>query len=144
MTIVQNSVRSVLSGREVTVLDPEQTVFEAAGILSAQTIGGAPVLDGDRLVGVFTERDVLQRVVAVGLDPRTTRVGEVMTPNPSTIDADTPLVNAFGMMIEGQFRHLPVIQGDGRVVAMMSMRDVPLEHRIMHRQWTEWTNKKAL
>lgn len=143
MTKARQDVRSVLSDRPLIVLRPEETVREAAAILCSQEIGAAPVLADDRLVGIFSERDVLQRVVAAGRDANATRVQDVMTPDPSTIGADCSLVKAFGMMIEGRFRHLPVVEG-GRVVAILSMRDVPPEYRIMHRQWTEWTNGKAV
>lgn len=137
--MVHSSVRSLLTGRDLIVLSPFQTVFEAAGILSSQIIGGAPVLDGNQLVGIFTERDVLRSVVAADRDPKTTRVADVMTPKPRTIEAAAPLVKAFAMMSEGQFRHLPVIGGDGTVVAMLSMRDIPVEYRILHQHWSDWT-----
>ena len=137
--MVHCSVHSLLTGRDLIVLSPLQTVFEAAGILSSQIIGGAPVLEGDQLVGIFTERDVLRRVVAADRDPKATRVGDVMTPRPRTIEAVAPLVKAFAMMCAGQFRHLPVMDGDGTVVAMLSMRDIPVEYRILHQQWSDWT-----
>ncbi len=137
--MVHSSVRSLLTGRDLIVLSPFQTVFEAAGILSSQIIGGAPVLDGNQLVGIFTERDVLRSVVAADRDPKTTRVADVMTPKPRTIAAAAPLVKAFAMMCAGQFRHLPVMDGDGTVVAMLSMRDIPVEYRILHQQWSDWT-----
>lgn len=139
MSKVNNTVGSVLEGRTLIVLAAEQTVREAAGILSQHGIGAAPVLSGQQLLGVFTERDVLKRVVAAGRDPNVARVGEVMTADPQTTRPETPLVTAFAMMIDGNFRHLPVVADDGRVLAMLSMRDVPPEHRIMHRQWSDWT-----
>lgn len=140
MTAVDNHVSSVLTGRTLVVLGPDQTVREAAVLLGHHRIGGAPVLDGGRLVGVFTERDVLERVVAVGGDADALRVCEVMTREPRTVTPATALVTAFAMMTEGNYRHLPVVDGGGSVVAMLSMRDIPPEHRIMHRQWREWTN----
>lgn len=143
MTTLRHTVGSMLEGRRLIVLSPGQSVRDAAGILSAHGIGAAPVVGGERLVGVFTERDVLRRVVAAGLDADTTTVGDVMTPDPRTIDAATSLVTAFAIMVEGRFRHLPVVDGSGRAVAMLSMRDVPVDHRIMHRQWTDWTNGRS-
>lgn len=137
--MVHSSVRSLLTEQALVVLSPGQTVLEAAAIFSAHNIGGAPVLDGGRLVGVFTERDVLRRVVALACDPKATRVVDVMTSDPRTIDAGTSLVKAFAIMSKGQFRHLPVVGDDGAVVAMLSMRDIPAEYRIMHRQWVDWT-----
>lgn len=125
------------------VLSPGQMVFEAAAIFSAHNIGGAPVLDGGRLVGVFTERDVLRRVVALACDPKATRVADVMTRNPRTIEAGTSLVRAFAIMSGGKFRHLPVVGDDGAVVAMLSMRDIPAGYRILHHQWVAWTGSDA-
>jgi CBS domain-containing protein len=143
MTRIRNTVGSMLEGRRLIVLSPGQTVREAAGVLTAHGIGAAPVVAGERLVGVFTERDILRRVVAAGRDADAATVGDVMTADPRTIDAATSLVSAFAIMVEGRFRHLPVVDGSGRAVAMLSMRDIPVEHRVMHRQWTEWTNGRS-
>lgn len=142
MSAVDNSVLTVLSDQTLVVLHPEQTVRDAATLLSTHRIGAAPVLVGDDLAGVFTERDVLKKVVAAGRNADATSVGEVMTRKPQTVTAESSLVHAFALMIEGEFRHLPVVGRDGKVIAMLSMRDIPPEHRIMHRQWTEWTNGK--
>jgi CBS domain-containing protein len=87
------------------------------------------------LVGIFTERDILRRVVAAGRDSDATRVADAMTPDPRTVSAETSLVKAFALMVEGNFRHLPVVEGDGRVIAMLSIRDIPQEHQLMHLQW---------
>lgn len=142
MSSVDNSVLTVLGDQTLVVLHPEQTVRDAAALLSTQRIGAAPVVVGDELVGVFTERDVLKKVVAASRNADATHVGEVMTRQPQTVTADSSLVHAFALMIEGEFRHLPVVGRDGGVIAMLSMRDIPPEHRIMHRQWAEWTNGK--
>lgn len=135
MNTVFNTVRSALSGREPIFVAAENTVREAAVILSDHEIGAAPVLAGDRLVGIFTERDILRRVVAAGRDSDATRVADAMTPDPRTVSAETSLVKAFALMVEGNFRHLPVVEGDGRVIAMLSIRDIPQEHQLMHLQW---------
>lgn len=139
MAKIDNTVGRVLNGRRLITLAPEQTVRDAATILSSHSIGAAPVLSGHELIGVLTERDVLQRVVAAGRDPDLTKVSEVMTPAPRTVSRKSSLVEAFAIMAEGHFRHLPVVEGDGQVVAMLSMRDVPLKHRVMYQQWIEWT-----
>ena len=136
MKTVFNTVRSALSGREPIFLTTEKTVREAAVILSDHGIGAAPVLDGDQLVGIFTERDILRRVVAAGRDADAMPVAEAMTPDPRTVSAETSLVNAFALMMEGKFRHLPVVDGGGRVIAMLSIRDIPQEHQLMHLQWS--------
>ena len=83
---------------------------------------------GGRLDGIFTERDLLVRVVAAGLDPATTTVGSVMTRDPDRIDAAAPVIEAIRRMDEGNFRHLPVVDGD-RIVGVISWRDLPFEER---------------
>jgi CBS domain-containing protein len=84
--------------------------------------GALPVCAGSRLVGVFTERDALFRVIGQDRDPRTTQLSDVMTCDPQTIGTDKPLGHALHMMYEGGFRHVPVI-ADGRPVGMISARD---------------------
>ena len=124
MTQVDNTVGGALSGRAPICLTAGQTIREAAAILSDHEIGAAPVLDGDRLVGMFSERDILRRVVTARRDLDETRVAEAMTPDPRTVSAETSLIEALALMIEGKFRHLPVVDGDGRVIAMLSIRDM--------------------
>jgi CBS domain-containing protein len=79
------------------------------------------VIERGRLLGIFTERDVLFRVVAKGLDATRTRLADVMTPNPITIEADLPFGYALVVMHREGFRHLPVVK-DGKVVAIISAR----------------------
>ena len=143
MTQVDNSVRGALSGRAPICLTAGQTIREAAAILSDHEIGAAPVLAGDRLVGMFSERDILRRAVAAGRDLDAMRVAEAMTPDPRTVSTETSLVEALALMIEGNFRHLPVVDGGGRVIAMLSMRDIPSVNQLMHLQWMTWTNGKG-
>jgi len=81
-----------------------------------------PVMVGTALVGIFTERDVMSRVVAAGRDPLTTLVAAVMTRDPATISPDRPVIHALHIMDEGGFRHLPVLDRN-RLVGMMSIRD---------------------
>ena len=135
---VSNDVASVLSNRELITLDPEQTIRSAAQVLSSEEIGAAPVMIEGNLVGVLSERDILKKVVAEGESAENQKVSRIMTENPQTVTSDTSLVKAFGMMLDGHFRHLPVLS-DGKIVAMLSIRDIPPEHHIMHRQWSQWT-----
>jgi CBS domain-containing protein len=85
-------------------------------------VGAVMVVEEGRLVGVFTERDALFRVLAEGRDTRTTRLSDVMTRNPATIHPDRPFAEALHIMHEGGFRHVPVVE-DGRPVGMVSARD---------------------
>ncbi len=85
--------------------------------------GCALVTDGDELVGIFTERDLVTRVIAEGLDPAEVRLGDVMTPDPFTLKPDDPPAFAIHRMVEQGLRHLPVIE-DERLVGFISVRNV--------------------
>jgi CBS domain-containing protein len=97
-------------------------VSEVARTMRDRNVGALMIVDGTRLTGVFTERDALFRVLAPGRDPATTPVGEVMTSSPQTIHPDKPFVEALRMMLEGGYRHVPVVE-NGRVLGMVSVRD---------------------
>lgn len=118
----QRSIRDVISLRPLLCATPGQSVRDAALLMGQAHVGALPVVDQDRLVGIFTERDALCRVLACCLDPVATRVGEVMTANPQTITPDQPLAHALIRMYDGGFRHLPVLDGD-RVIGVVSARD---------------------
>ena len=139
MSNIYRTVGDVVSGQELIAFAPGDSVRKAAEILTAREIGAAPVVTENRVLGVFSERDILREVVADGQNADALTVADIMTPNPKMISANATLVMAFGIMVEREFRHLPVVDGNGRLIAMLSMRDIPPEHRIMYRQWKEWT-----
>jgi CBS domain-containing protein len=97
-------------------------VFAAARLMKKHHVGALMVVDGDRLAGIFTERDVVFRVLAEGRDASTTRVSEVMTANPRTVDADKAVGHALMLMYDGGFRHVPIVD-DGKPLGMISARD---------------------
>lgn len=115
-------IRSIIEDQEVISCPSQTTVSEAALLMKKHEIGAMMVVDDGKLVGVFTERDALFRVVAEGLDTQTTLLADVMTANPQTIDPDKPFINALQMMHEGGYRHVPVVEND-RPVGMISARD---------------------
>ena len=100
---------------------PVELVAKAAQRMARRNVGAMLVVADGRLLGILTERDILFRVVAKGLDATRTRVEEVMTPNPKTIQADLPLGSALVLMHREGFRHLPVMMGD-KVVGVISAR----------------------
>lgn len=107
--------------RQVLKAAPTATARKAAKMMKEKNAGAVLVIDNDRLVGIFTERDVVFRVVAAGLDPAQVRLRDVMTPDPHVVAPDRPLGVALMIMHEGRFRHLPVVL-DGKVVGMVSAR----------------------
>lgn len=115
-------IRSIIEEQEVISCPSDTTVSVAALLMKRHEIGALMVVDDGKLVGVFTERDALFRVVAEGRDTRITRVAEVMTAHPQTIDPDQSFAHALHMMHEGRYRHVPVVE-NGRPVGMISARD---------------------
>lgn len=105
--------------------DVNQIVLEVAQAMVARDIGAVPVLENGTLVGVFSERDLMKRVVAERKDPRSIRVSEVMTSDPLTVSPFEEVETCRTLMKRHSFRHLPVCQGM-QLVGMVSMRDILL------------------
>jgi CBS domain-containing protein len=118
----QRPVRSVIERQTPVTCPPETSVAEAAKLMHRHRVGALLVVEGERLRGIFTERDALFRVIAEDRDPRTTVVSEVMTGDPQTIPPDRPFGHALHMMFEGGFRHVPVTE-NGRPIGVVSARD---------------------
>ena len=114
-------VRSVMQRRKVLKAVPETLVSEAAKLMADKNVGAIMVIEDDHLVGIFTERDVVFRVVARGLDAQTTRLADVMTRAPHTVDPNKSFGYALLVMQENGFRHLPVTQ-DGKPIGIVSSR----------------------
>jgi CBS domain-containing protein len=110
-------------GGAIEFVGPDTAVYDAVALMNRQQIGSVLVLDGARLLGIFTERDVLTRVVGAGRDPLTTKVADVMTRKLVVIERTTTVGQALGLMSQRRCRHLPVVDGD-RVVGLVSMGDL--------------------
>src|SRR5262245_44636184 len=115
-------IRVIIEDQKPITASSDITVAAAARLMKQHRIGALLVVDGGRLAGIFTERDALFRVVAEGRDPAATRIAEVMTVNPRTIEPDRPFGHALHLMYEGEFRHVPVVE-NGRPLGMVSARD---------------------
>jgi CBS domain-containing protein len=103
-------------------LSPETTVSKAAELMAKNLIGAVMVVEQERLIGIFTERDALFRVIARGLDARTTRLAEVMTAEPQAVDPGTSYGYALVLMQENGFRHTPVVE-NGKPIGIVSSRN---------------------
>jgi len=114
-------IKEVMDRRKLVKATASTTVAKAAKLMAAKQVGAVLVVDANRLVGIFTERDALYRVIAQGLDAETTTVGEVMTASPQTISPDALFGQALYTMSQQRFRHLPVID-NGVLVGIVSSR----------------------
>ena len=99
------------------------SIVDAAKLMKGEDTGVAPIVDGERLVGVVTDRDIVVRVVAEGRDPATTRIDEIASRNLVTIDPQQDLDEALRLMAQHQVRRLPVVEEDGRLIGVVT-RDV--------------------
>ena len=120
-------IRDIMREGFLFVVQRTATVSEAVRMMAAHSVGIVTVLDGDKLVGVFSERDVVQRVVDRGLDPARTRVGDVMTTELVVADADEDYQSAMRKMDQANIRHLLVVS-EGRILSMISIRDLMRVH----------------
>ena len=116
-------ISQILSDQELYSVEEDETVLEVASKMAALHVGAILVLENGRLCGIFSERDLLSRVVVEGRDPRNIRVDEVMTRDPMTIDESATADEAMEIMHTHSCRHLPVLR-NGRVVKLVSMRDL--------------------
>jgi CBS domain-containing protein len=111
-----------LARQPAVVTSPDATVHELSKLLKRERAGAAVVLDYRALVGIISERDVVERVVAAGRDPTTTRVSEIMTTDVRTAPAGMKIPEALAVMYAGRFHHLPLVGTDGGVVGILSIR----------------------
>lgn len=118
----QRPISQIIGKQRILTVAPEITVDQAAKQMKEVGLGTVMVVENGLLIGIFTERDVLYRIVAERRDPQTTTLSEVMTRNPQTISPGKPFGHALHMMFEGGFRHVPVVE-KGKPVGMISARD---------------------
>lgn len=120
--MAERTIRQIIEGQELLTAPSTTTVAEAARLMKQRNGGALMVVDDGKLVGMFTERDALFRVLAAGLDGAATPLSAVMTENPRTISPERSFEHALGFMREGRFRILPVVE-DGRPIGVISVRD---------------------
>lgn len=127
-----HTLKSILDGRSLYSVETGQTVMEVARRMATLKVGAILVLDGGALKGLFSERDLMTRVVVAGRGLDSTRVGDVMSSNLAVIDERASTEDAMSLMRRAGCRHLPVLRGRD-VVGMVSMRDLmnlELEDRV--------------
>jgi CBS domain-containing protein len=117
------AVKAIIGARETVTVGPRTSVLETAQRMAAHRIGALPIVDEGRLVGIFTERDVLTRVVAAGLDPAATTVGDVMSIQLVVAEVGEPYDVCLQRMRQAGVRHLIVLD-QGRLAGIVSLRDL--------------------
>jgi CBS domain-containing protein len=122
---MNTSIATLLDGkgRALHAVPVTVTVYEAVVAMNQHRIGAMLVMDGAKLAGIFTERDVLTRVISASLDPKVTPVSQVMSSNVLTIAPEATVQQVMDIFAEKHCRHLPVIQGD-KLVGLISIGDV--------------------
>ncbi len=120
--MLNEPVRSVMGRKQLVVAAPDASVSTAAGLMAQNGVGAVLVVEDGRLVGIFTERDIVLRVVAQGRDVLATRLAEVMTPAPVTVAPKETFGYALLLMHEHGFRHVPVVE-NGVPVGIVSARN---------------------
>jgi len=117
------TLRDLIKDRRLYTVESNRSVLEAARYMMEHNVGALPVLRDGALAGILSERDIMNRVVAVGRTPGTTAVSEVMTANPRAVPADESIEECLFIMREFGFRHLPIVEGK-ELRGLVSLRDV--------------------
>ena len=117
-------IRSVLEAKKLLTAPPDATVEDAAKSMAKKKAGAVLVVEGTRLVGIFTERDAVFRVMAAGKDPKATRLADVMTRELLVCSPETDIVEARRIMVFRRIRNLPVIDKNGGLVGLVSLVDL--------------------
>jgi len=115
-------LKSVMERKKFLTASPDKTVTQAARLMANKNTGALLVMEDDQLVGIFTERDLVFRVISKGLDPKTTPLRDVMTTNVKSLDAHQTYGHALVIMQENGFRHVPVIE-NGVAIGIISSRN---------------------
>ena len=121
---ITTTIGSILDRKGVTVwsVSPNDTVFEAISTMAEKNVGALPVLEGDRLVGMVSERDYARKVILLGRGSRETTVAEIMTSNVRTVRLDDSVQACLQLMTENRIRHLPVMV-EGKLAGIISIGD---------------------
>ncbi len=116
-------IGEIVSGRPLFSIAKESTVAEAARFMAEKNVGAVPVMEGNRLVGIFPERDVITRVISKSLDPGTTTISDVMTTKIIVANADENYESCLKKMQQAHCRHMPIVAGE-QLIGFVSLRDL--------------------
>ncbi len=121
--ILTESIEALKPAVPVTIA-PGGTVLDAVRLMNQRRVGCVCVAEGTRLVGIFSERDVLRKVIEQGVDVRRTPVSELMTRNPETLTAQDKIAFALNKMHVGGYRHVPIVDRSGKLTGIVSIKDI--------------------
>lgn len=134
--MIVSNVAEIISDQVLAEINLNDSVRDACNIMCSLDVGAVVVVDGDVLVGVLSERDVIRKCVCKGLHAAKTPVFEIMTAEPKTVYAHESLAKALDIMGKGGFHHVPVMDS-GRAVGLLSADDIPEEYRMMLERFKE-------
>lgn len=140
--MTSKTIRDVLSNRPLCSVAPHVSLREAAKQMVLMGVGAVAVVDGGKLAGILTERDIVFRGVGQDRSMDQSAAADIMTPDPVTVDIDDPFSDTLAAKIGETFRHLPVMD-KGQVVGVLSFRDIPAEYVMMFERFREMTAADA-
>jgi CBS domain-containing protein len=118
-----NTIRDVMTSNPSTI-EPSTTIVEAARLMKSEDVGAIPIVEGDRLTGMLTDRDIVIRLVAEGKDPSSATAGKVASRDLVTIDPEQTLDEALRLMGQHQVRRIPVCEEDGKLIGIVAQADI--------------------
>jgi CBS-domain-containing membrane protein len=124
-SIIHNILQ--IKGYDVWSIDPQASVFDALRVMAAKEVGALAVLEGDKLVGIISERDYARKIILEGKASKETKVGEIMTRHVITIHPSQTIYEAMELMTNHRIRHLPVVDQEEKVIGVISLGDVVRE-----------------
>ena len=136
------TIRGILGDRPLYSVTPDALLTDVARLMAEHEVGAVVVTDGDDLVGIVSERDIVFRGVARDLPVAGTTAAEIMSRDLTTVDIDDAISDALAAKLGDAFRHLPVME-DGRVVGLLSFRDIPAEYLMMFERFREMSSARA-
>lgn len=132
----------LIGSRPLHSIAPETDIREAALLMAKHRVGALAIIEGDSLIGVLSERDIVYRCVAGGKSIDDSLASDVMTRDPVTVGIDDEISDALAAKLGEAFRHLPVMDQD-RVVGLLSYRDIPAEYAMMFERFREMSSARA-
>jgi len=134
--MITKSIAEILAGRPLFSISRETSIREAARVMMENSVGAVAVIDRGKLAGILTERDIVFRGVARNLSMDDGTAGDIMTPDPVTVESKDAVSDALAVKLGDRFRHLPVIEDD-KVVGIISFKDIPAEYVMMFERFRE-------